>query len=116
MTKMERRLLLGVAAAVAALAVLVAIAFLQSGNAVQNATEAVQAVQQNRVDFIRRSCVASRRRNANTVKALELEIARLPLREARRARRNERYTIALIDTLAPKQDCAELAAKAQIRR
>ena len=84
-------------------------------NASQDAVSAVQTVQSNRVDLIRNSCRAQNARNWNTVHALEFEISRLPrARERRRATRSERYTIALINTLAPKQDCAGLVAKARI--
>ena len=79
------------------------------------AVNAVQTVQQSRLDLIRSSCKAQNTRNLNTVHALEFEISRLPrARERRRATRSERYTIALINTLAPKQDCAGLVAKARI--
>lgn len=79
------------------------------------AVAAVATVQQNRLDLIRSSCHAQNVRNRNTIRALNFEIARLPHRHEReRARRNERYTISLIDTLAPRQDCGALVARARI--
>jgi hypothetical protein len=70
------------------------------------------AIQQQRVDAIRSSCQETNARHDQTIKTLKGLVARIddPAQRAR-AHRNLAGTLALIDALVPKQNCA-----ARVRR
>jgi hypothetical protein len=75
----------------------------------QRSTELGLAIQQQRADAIRDGCQEQNGRHDRTIVKLEMLIAAIkdPARR-RRAERNVGGTIALIDALAPKQDCGRL--------
>lgn len=92
--------LVAFAVLIAALAVVVALALTQS-------TQAITDIQASRHDL----CVDQNHHHDRTVRELDSRIAKLPPAQHRRALASRAFTVALIDSLAPKRDCARLAPK-----
>jgi hypothetical protein len=77
-------------------------------------SERVDEIQQSRVDITRQTCEAQNDRNAKTVRAYDVRIAaartsgQLTREQIARLQESRAFTVALIDSLAPRQDCAQL--------
>jgi hypothetical protein len=72
-----------------------------------------RAIQDQRKDAIRSNCQAQNRRHRDTIRALDVLIARLPSGPRRaRAKANRRGTVFLLNAIVPHQDCSALVAKA----
>jgi len=69
---------------------------------------AVQQIQAERRTNIARACRDQNGRHDRTVRELDRLIAQLPVDQRARARRVRDANVALIDALAPHQDCAAL--------
>lgn len=69
-------------------------------------------IQQQRTENILSQCENQNSRRANTIATLNQEILSLKGKRRIRAERNEGFTIALINALAPHQNCLRLVRKA----
>lgn len=71
-----------------------------------------RAIQRQRVDSILRNCKAQNGRHANTIRALDVLISRLPPGPERvRAKANRKGTVFLLNQIVPYQNCRKLVAK-----
>lgn len=69
-------------------------------------------IQHQRYASVLRNCLDQNTRRANTVKTLNHIILRLPPKQQARAAKNEQFTILLINSLAPHQNCINVAHNA----
>lgn len=79
--------------------------------ALMNAQHAIDQIQQSRIAY----CQSQNQRHDRTIAELDRELARA-MRHATTARRaqmaaSRAYTIALIDQLAPRQNCSAIVAQ-----
>lgn len=77
--------------------------------------EQSQAIQTQRAESIRRQCEDQNRRNKATIARLDLRLKQLEEKAgpvaAARARASRDFTVALIDSLAPPQNCDDVVAQ-----
>lgn len=74
--------------------------------ALAHADSAIDAIQRSRLEL----CRQQNERHDHTIRTLDKQIAKLPPKERRRAIRQRAGTVALINALAPKRDCARVIA------
>ena len=73
------------------------------------------AIQENRVNFIRERCLNQNKRNRDTIRTLNNLLKKLPPGERRdRAKQNRPGTILLINALAPVRDCKKISEMARV--
>ncbi|MEJ7784749.1 MAG: hypothetical protein WKF96_08100 [Solirubrobacteraceae bacterium] len=81
----------------------------------QSVRDLAVAIQESRLDGIRRNCVDQNRRHDATVRTLDSNIAKLPPGDRRtRAKLSRDSTVLLIDALAPRRDCDVVVQRARI--
>jgi hypothetical protein len=91
--------------AIAAILLLVAVLF-----AFNQATAG--DIQDSRAELVRESCEQQNKQHDNTIRRLDVAIAAIPPGpRKRRAERNRRYTVSLIEALAPERDCDRLVRR-----
>lgn len=77
-------------------------------NTASDARQLGISIQSSRRELLTRNCNDQNKRNRNTVAQLDKEIATLPPVLRKRAQANKNFTVLLIDTLAPHQNCKKL--------
>lgn len=68
-------------------------------------------IQQSRKAYVLSTCTDQNMRHDRTIATLDQEIAALPPTERKGAQTSRAGTVALIDAVAPKQDCAAVVSK-----
>lgn len=66
-------------------------------------------IQAERRASVIRSCVSQNMRHDNTIKTLDKEISQLPPDRQAQAAASRKFTILIIDALAPKKNCEKQA-------
>lgn len=83
-----------------------------AGSRVNNTSEFAREIQRQRVESIRMSCEDTNRRHDRTIATLDALLVKRVKTAGRRERvklkASRASTVALIEALAPKRDCAEL--------
>lgn len=92
------------AALMAVFAVVLVVMFSRTNDTAREAAGAVESIQRSRFDL----CEQQNARHDATLRALDMQIAKLPARERRVARARRAGTVALIDALSPRRDCVRV--------